>query len=396
MRVELGAIIGSYRLLSEIGSGSHGRVFSAEHTILGRKVALKMLKPHLSNDPKLVQRFFAEARVVSEIAHPNIVSITDFIVSTEHPSCYIMELLEGFTLRSLLERRRILEPIVAIDIGRQVSAALMAASERSVIHRDVKPENVFLIPKSTGGFDVRLLDFGVAKLVRANAAGQTNVSSLIGTPDYMSPEATLALNVDHRSDVYAFGIVLYEMVAGHPIEPGATLGEILQAHRSREFERPRKKNSSVPAELDALISACIEKKPEARPSSFEAVHGQLLAMSSRRPRGWWQAVAVFALLSATAAIIALLLRTEHQPPVVILPTPAAVEEKNVEPPPESPPIELESPPPVVTAVEAAAAPVDPPRKRRASKPRAHRRARPAIEAPPVAPVSGSETKNPYD
>src|SRR5688572_3094303 len=187
-QINPGIVLGSYLIIEEIGSGGVGRVYLAEHTILGRKVALKMLRSELCHDVRVVQRFFDEARSVNEIAHENIVTITDFVVGEGHPSYYIMELLEGIPLDRLLAEDGALSPDLAIDIGLQLASALGAAHKKGVVHRDLKPANIFLVPRATGGYHVRLLDFGVAKFARREQG--TDVGTLIGTPDYMSPEQT--------------------------------------------------------------------------------------------------------------------------------------------------------------------------------------------------------------
>ena len=328
---ERGQIVGSYRLISLLGEGAVGRVYVAEHTKLGRRVALKLLRPELGLSTKAVQRFFAEARVVNEIDHENIVEITDFVDEPGQPTFLIMELLEGETLAERIEVQGALPIDLAIDIARQLLAALSAAHAKSVIHRDLKPENVFLVPRRGGGCFVKLLDFGVAKLTPTRgerARVETSVGDLVGTPAYMAPEQTYGTAADERTDVYAAGLILYEMVTGKPPFDEETIEGMLRAQQSGEVVPPSELGTSVDpisVELDLLILHCLRKKPGDRPRSADAVRWSLdelvRARASRRFRSWLlpragaaaAAGAVFGLIAFTV------LDRDPEPPKMIAP-----------------------------------------------------------------------------
>jgi eukaryotic-like serine/threonine-protein kinase len=270
-----GHVLGSYRLISLIGEGSVGRVYLAEHTKLGRKVALKMLKSELSHHPKLVNRFFLEARAVNEIAHENIVTITDFIDGEGGQYYFIMELLKGVTLDRLLSEEGPQSARFAASIGAQLASALSAVHSKGFIHRDLKPANVFLVPKDSGYF-VKLLDFGVAKLMVAGGLPSPNtaIGDLVGTPDYMSPEQARAMTVDHRVDIYALGAVLYEIITGERVFPRDGLDAVLKA-QILDTPTPPSAKRPLPAQLESLILRCLHKAPEQRPQTAAEVESEL-------------------------------------------------------------------------------------------------------------------------
>jgi serine/threonine-protein kinase len=296
-------------LLAPIGEGAVGRVYLAEHTKLGRKVALKMLKKDLQNHPNLISRFFLEARAVNEIAHENIVTITDFVEGEgREPSYFIMDLLHGVTLDRLLTEEGPLSARMAMSIGAQLAAALGAVHSKGFIHRDLKPANIFLVPKDAGYF-VKLLDFGAAKLVVANppiGLPNTAVGDLVGTPDYMAPEQARAMTVDHRVDIYALGVLLYQMVTGERPFVRNTLDDVLKAQIFDVPEKPSTKRP-VPEGLEKLILRCLEKAPESRPQAAAEVEAELRALNkpvASRPRksGWGLWAAVLGTIAIAAAI----------------------------------------------------------------------------------------------
>ena len=213
-----GQLLGHYRVLEKIGSGGMGEVFRARDERLGRDVALKLIRPASSDNPDHLRRFEQEARAAAALNHPNILAIYD--VGFEGSAPYIVsELLEGKSLRQRLEEGPL--PVrEAADYALQIAHGLTAAHERKIVHRDLKPENLFL---TTDG-RVKILDFGVAKL-QAPAADDRPIESMttvtkhgamIGTVAYMSPEQLRGKPVDHRSDIFSFGAILYEMMAGSP------------------------------------------------------------------------------------------------------------------------------------------------------------------------------------
>ena len=212
----IGQSVGSYVITSLLGEGGMGKVYLARHSLIGRKAAVKILNPEISSDEESVSRFFTEARLVNDIRHPNIVEITDFGQFSNY-YCIVMELLEGETLAARLKRTRTLDEATAVRIFRQVSSALGAAHEQGMVHRDVKPENIFLRNHPDYPDFVKVLDFGIAKLMGGNSAvgHHTKTGTVIGTPAYMSPEQCLGeASLDLRSDIYSLSVVLYEALTG--------------------------------------------------------------------------------------------------------------------------------------------------------------------------------------
>ncbi|MGZ3457334.1 MAG: serine/threonine-protein kinase, partial [Archangium sp.] len=198
-----GDVLGSYQLERLLGEGSMGQVFQARHMRLGRQVALKVLRSAFAHDGGFVQRFFQEARAVNQINHEHIVEIFDFIEDSGHGRVYcVMELLRGQSLSALMRE----EHLSVARIRRmlvQVCAALGAAHQLGVVHRDIKPDNLFVVHKAGQADFVKVLDFGVAKLLTAEGTSGTLDGTIIGTPTYMSPEQAAGLPVDPRADIYA-------------------------------------------------------------------------------------------------------------------------------------------------------------------------------------------------
>src|SRR5678815_5227560 len=215
----LGEVIGNYRIVSEIGKGGMGMVYRAEHVQLGRPAAIKMLHPQLSAEASIVQRFFNEARAASAIDHPGIVEIYDFGRHSDGRAYIVMALLGGESLGQRLARGPLL-PQDGATIVAQACAALAAAHARGIVHRDLKPDNIFLMPNDLmpGGIQVKLLDFGIAKLADEQTAGfKTQTGALLGTPAYMSPEQCMGrADLDHRTDVYSVGCILFHLFCGRP------------------------------------------------------------------------------------------------------------------------------------------------------------------------------------
>jgi serine/threonine-protein kinase len=333
-----------------------GRVYLAEHVRLGRKVALKMLLPELSSSAAVVRRFFAEARAVNEISHENIVEITDFYEGEGAEAYFIMELLKGQSLYELLQAGPLpVDRVLPIAI--QMCRALTAAHQRGIIHRDVKPENVFLVERAGHKDFVKMLDFGIAKLgVTADGVNtqKTAAGTIMGTPEYMSPEQATGQPVDPRSDIYAFGAMLFEMVTGKKLFEGRNYVEVLHKHLNARPTRPGTLIAMPPA-LEEVILHCLEKRQEDRPSSLAEVEARLeqiirdprvpllrpqpptlpeetAAPLPRRRRGRLIAVLAGAGLLATAAAGFLLLRGGSGPPLPprIAPAAAPATPKEVE------------------------------------------------------------------
>jgi eukaryotic-like serine/threonine-protein kinase len=283
--VKAGTEIGAYRVLAQIGQGGMGSVWMAEHTMLGRRAAIKLLHPMFTSQPDVVKRFFNEARAATAISDPGIVQIFDFGHDADGAAYIAMELLEGEPLNRRLKRLGRLPAVDALRILRQVAASLGVAHQGGIVHRDLKPENIFLVrdPEVPGGERAKLLDFGIAKLTH-DTGEHTQTSAVIGTPTYMSPEQCRgAGHVDQRSDVYALGCVLFALLTGRPPFQAMGSGEIIAMHLR---EAPPLLSSRAPElapELGALVARCLEKDPELRFASgaeLAAELGALLAAAS--------------------------------------------------------------------------------------------------------------------
>jgi serine/threonine-protein kinase len=259
-----GTVLGSYRLLGELASGSMGTVVRAEHLLLGRPAAVKLLRRDLTEDVELVGRFVHEAKTVAACKHPGIVEIYDFGYTPDGHAYFAMELLEGEGLDERLARGALGEA-AALAIAHGVAGALRAAHRVGVVHRDLKPGNVFVVADPDGGERAKVLDFGIAKL--AGPGGQrTATGALIGTPMYMAPEqARAATALDHRADLYALGCLLYHMLCGRPPFVAEGAGEIIALQLFGEVEPPSRRAAVSPA-TEALVMRLLEKDPAARPA----------------------------------------------------------------------------------------------------------------------------------
>jgi len=260
--------IAGYRIERKLGEGGMGQVFVATHPQLGYRVALKLLLPEYTRNPEIVARFFNEARAASRLQHPGIARVFDFGHARDGAAYFTMELLQGESLASRLASRRILSVAEALTITRQVATALAAAHADGIVHRDIKPDNVFLVldPDVVGGERAKLLDFGIAKLMHdAGDLVRTRTGSVMGTPYYMSPEQCRgAAELDARADVYSVGCMLFEMVCGRPPFLGEGVGEILAAHQHVALPDPRTLNPQLPESVVAIIVETTAKDPRER------------------------------------------------------------------------------------------------------------------------------------
>jgi serine/threonine protein kinase len=289
----IGTVIGSYRLLSRIGQGGMSQVYVAEHTRLGRRVAIKVLRSELARRPTAVTRFLREARIASRIRHVNIVQLEDLLEPESGPPSLVMELLAGRSLRDVLRVSRVVAPALVLDIGIQVASALEAIHAEGVLHRDLTPGNIFLCDdRETPDGWIKLLDFGAAKMFTIPASPRlspvrdehvTAEGTIIGTPGYMSPEQAGGAIIDARTDLYSLGVLLYELVSGEPLIRGKTFDECVRAHITdtpRDLQLTERGKSAPPA-LTALIMRCLARDPAARPTSAAMLRHELIALRAR-------------------------------------------------------------------------------------------------------------------
>jgi serine/threonine-protein kinase len=264
--------IGNYRVVKLLGEGGMGVVYLAQHPVIGRKVAIKLLHAVLARDQDIVSRFFNEARAIHMIAHENIVEILDFGQTTDGQPYFIMEFLEGEALSDAVARGAMPPEHVAI-IGSQMCRALSAAHAKGIVHRDLKPHNVQLVAKPDGLFHVKILDFGVAKILASPDGAQsvkTRTGSLMGTPLYMSPEQCKgAGTLDHRTDIYSLGVMLFEMLAGRPPFTAEGVGELFAKHMLEEAPQLLDFAPHVPPHMAAAVMKSLQKEPRDRFESME-------------------------------------------------------------------------------------------------------------------------------
>jgi tRNA A-37 threonylcarbamoyl transferase component Bud32 len=267
MTEDEGQVVGAYRILGQVGAGGMGTVWVAEHTMLGRRAALKLLHPEYSSRPEIVMRFFNEAKAAAAINDPGIVQIFDFGKHTDGRVYIVMELLEGEGLDRRLARLGALAVNDALRIVRQIASSLGAAHARGIIHRDLKPENLFLAydPEVPGGERAKILDFGIAKLAKDQGSVKTNTSTLLGTPTFMSPEQCRgAGQLDQRSDVYSLGCVLFTLLTGGPPFVAEGPGDIIVMQMTVPAPLASSRSAGIPPAVDQLIARCLAKSPDDR------------------------------------------------------------------------------------------------------------------------------------
>src|SRR6266545_2843090 len=277
----IGSKVGNYKLVKQLGAGGMGVVYSAEHELMGKMAAVKLLLPELSAHQDIVGRFFNEAKAATKIQHPGIVDVYDFGYHASGHAYIVMELLQGESLTDLLKKG--LQFGRAIDIAWQLASALGAAHKRGIVHRDVKPDNIFVVPDpaTPTGDRVKVLDFGIAKLTADDSVSmKTRTGTVMGTPVYMSPEQCRGSGeIDHRSDIYSMGVIMYEMACGQPPFVRAGFGELITAHIIEEPVPLSEINPSVPGPFELVVMKCLEKEPSTRYQSTSEIETELGAIN---------------------------------------------------------------------------------------------------------------------
>jgi serine/threonine protein kinase len=392
---------GEHEILAVIGQGAFGTVYRAVHPVLHREVAIKVLGSAHSADPGVAQRFVEEARAIHRIRHPNIVDLLGFGELSTGQMYYAMELLSGKTLAAHLAERGAFEPQDALHVLRQIANALDAAHGNGVLHRDLKPDNVFVVGELGTSCRVKLLDFGIAKLLGDDSVLRTRSGMLMGTPAYMSPEQCGGEKVDAKSDIYALGVIAHELFTGVRPFPGQTVRELLTQHM---FETPARASSvkpGLPARLDGVLLSLLDKQAAKRPATAtaavdalgEALSGSggiralgsviTLAPSSPRMSRLWWAVGSIALLAA--------LWSTHRLWTASAPAAHPARAAALAPAPAAPAVEVATkpPPPVqpVTLTPIGAAPAQTSPSRGAVSPSA------APPEPAPAPTSGVRVRH---
>ena len=297
----VGETVDKYKLMGLLGKGGMGSVYRAEHILIGKDVAVKILKEDLNRDQVLVRRFLMEARAASMIKHPNIIDVLDFGVTSDGCSYCVMEYLEGPTLATVLDEKGALPLYRAVNVMVQVCRGLGAGHEVGIIHRDMKPENISLLqmdgrrqlitmPEAETGewklekeknYDlVKILDFGVAAVGEATKeldAKTMQEGIVFGSPEYIAPEQILGEQTGPATDIYSAGIIFYEMVTGDVPFFGETAKEILRHHLKTRPEPPSKvrPDLALPREVDLLTMRALDKNPDRRPADMNEFMGYL-------------------------------------------------------------------------------------------------------------------------
>lgn len=300
----IGTTVGNYHVKKILGRGGMGTVYEGEHVYIGKRVALKILHARYAKYEDAVKRFLREARAASSISHPNIVDVTDFGPMPDGGVFFVMEHLEGTSLEDLIEKKGALELHRALNIVNQMALALAAAHEKGIIHRDLKPDNIMLIRmpgrrelvRAVAGvssrdpadyvvekedeFDfVKIFDFGIAKVLTPDqfSPKKTAQGAVFGTPEYMSPEASKGLEVDHRSDVYAVGVILFDMIAGRPPFEAEAASDVLAMQISEPPPSPRllAPHQEITEATEQLIFRALAKDPSDRHQSMDEFRAEL-------------------------------------------------------------------------------------------------------------------------
>ena len=274
---------GRYRITEKIGEGGFGTVYKGEQIATGREVALKVLHPRMARDPQVVQRFRREAQATCALRNPHTVTTYDFDQTPERILYLAMEFLRGRSLQTVIQTEGPLPPARVAHILEQVCQSLSEAHAQGIVHRDIKPENIVL-ENTPGEPDyVKVLDFGIAKIVRGDAANQpalTAAGQTLGTLEYMSPEQLQGLQLDGRSDIYALGMMAYEMLTGRLPWDDTSPGGLIAGHISGKARPPSalRPDLGIPPEMDQIVLKMVEKDRERRFASVDELRAHLLPL----------------------------------------------------------------------------------------------------------------------
>jgi serine/threonine-protein kinase len=281
----IGQRFGNYRAISLLGEGGMGAVYLAEHPEIGRKVAVKVLRSEFSRDNQLLGRFLNEAKAANAIGHPNIIEILDMGTTGDGMPYLVMELLQGEVMAGRLRRLARLPLQVALEFAYQTASAVGAAHKKGIVHRDLKPDNLFIVPDEHDPTRerIKVLDFGIAKLQMRGPGDsvKTRTGTLMGTPVYMSPEQAMGTKeVDHRSDIYSLGVIIFEMICGKPPFFSEGFGELVHLHLNVQPPSPRSFVPSLPGNVEALIFKTLAKKADDRFQSMKDLQEAIKAVGA--------------------------------------------------------------------------------------------------------------------
>jgi eukaryotic-like serine/threonine-protein kinase len=276
----IGSTVGEYRVTERIGGGGMGVVYAAEHPVIGKRVAVKLLRPEVATNESEVQRFVSEARTVCAIGHRGIVDVFGFGTLPDGRHYLLMELLTGEPLDRYIGKRAPLAPLETVDLLDEILDALGAAHRVGVIHRDLKPSNIFYVRPSQGQPYLKLLDFGLAKrsAIPQGSVDQTSNLMMVGTPDYVAPEQARGEPVGPYTDLYSVGILAFEMLTGKVPFRATNAPDIVALQIRQPAPRVSSKTTGVPKQLDDLVNRLLQKRPEARPASATLVRAELAAV----------------------------------------------------------------------------------------------------------------------
>jgi hypothetical protein len=284
-----GLVLGKYQIVRRLGSGGMGSVYEAVHTHIGKSVALKTMNPALASDPRAEARFMREAAAASRLGHPNVVDVTDY--GSDQGVVYIvMEILRGDDLSTVVQHAPAgLDAHFVADVMLAVCAGVFAAHEKGVVHRDLKPQNIFLSRTPLGDVVPKVLDFGISKILDEEVvgAGLTNSGSVMGTTHYLSPEQVTGMPVDGRSDEFALGVILFECLTGQRPHHGDTVFTIMRAISEGRFQRPRVLRPDMLPALEAVILRALALRPEDRFPTVHAMGNGLLPFATPRAQVMW-------------------------------------------------------------------------------------------------------------
>jgi serine/threonine protein kinase len=274
----IGAQIQQYQIDSLIASGGMGAVYSARHMLLGTKRAIKLMRDDMNTDPKAVQRFEQEARAINELSHAGIVAFHDYGFA-DGKAYVVMDLLEGWTISEMIEKKGPMEPATCSEIFIQVCDALSHAHERGILHRDLKPSNIMLLSEEGDQIKAKVLDFGIAKIESKDGQRLTTTGEVFGSPAYMAPEQGLGGSVDARSDIYSLGCVMFEALTAEPPFEGNNAIETIMFHVNKEAPRlltKVKTDSDLQKAFDKIVARCLEKDPANRYQKMSDLRDDLI------------------------------------------------------------------------------------------------------------------------